>query len=289
MTSELTSELTVAATTPFYRLRWLLRLMRKTELPAHHAAVVYALLARANGASSEAAAIPDGLMLHVPKQCRIRIEAGQQYAFSGTWIEPHPEMLQERLHALNRRLRALGRQREHRSADGLGGNFELQAVEDLVPGRGLDLGARPKAVTADHITREIRRLPPLEEVTLRFTSPLRLERPRGDVRDGHHFFGGEYFHAASFLHRLLRRPPAIGAVRRDAADETADELPQEAAACSPAAVSTAPPTRARAARMATSSMSDSVTLKSGPSETPPARPIFPIAGLLPRFPESFVR
>jgi len=230
MTSELTSELTVAATTPFYRLRWVLRLMRKTELPAHHAAVVYALLAQANGASSEAAAIPDGLMLHVPKQCRIRIEAGQQYAFSGTWIEPHPEMLQERLHALNRRLRALGRQREHRSADGLGGNFELQAVEDLVPGRGLDLGARPKAVTADHITKEIRRLLPLDEITLRFTSPLRLERPRGDVCDGHHFFDGEYFHAAGFPHRLLRRLPAIGVVRRDAAGETAAELPQDAAA-----------------------------------------------------------
>jgi CRISPR-associated protein Cas1 len=225
----MTADLTSAATTPFYRIRWVLRLLRTTELPAHHAAVVYALLAQANGTSADAPAIPDGLMLDVPEQCRIRIEAGEEYAFGGTWIEPHPELLQERLHALNRRLRALGRQREHKSADGLGGNFELRTVEDLVRGRNLEYGPRPQPISADQITKEIRRLLPLEEITLRFTSPLRLERPRSDVHDGHHFFDHDYFHTASFLHRLTRRLPAIGIQRRDAPPEETAELEPDAA------------------------------------------------------------
>ena len=220
----MTLDVTGCPTTPFYRFRWVLRLLRGTTLPVHQAAVVYALLANANASSPDAPAIPDGLMLDVPEQCRIGVQAGQTFAFGGTWIESQAAVLQERLHALNRRLRALGSDRQHKSTDGLGGNFELQSVEDLVSGRGVELGAAPRPVRADQITKEIRRVLSLPELTIRFTSPLRLERPRSDARDGHHYFDRDYFQATYFLQRLAHRLPAIGIVRQDVPDAESAEL-----------------------------------------------------------------
>jgi len=224
------ADLTGCSSTPFYRLRWVLRLAQPTHLPVHQAGVVYALLAQANRTEEDATAIPDGLMLDVPEQCRIQVLGGELFAFGGTWIESQSSALQERLRALNRRLRALGRRREHKSSDGLGGNFDVYGIEDLVAQRSIDRGELPRPIPIEHISDEIGRLLALDELTLRFTSPLRLERPRGESRDGHHFFDRDYFHPVLFLQRLVRRLPAIGIVRRDAAADEAAEFPPEAAA-----------------------------------------------------------
>jgi hypothetical protein len=226
-----------AATTPFYRLRWLLRMTHDAVLPAHHGAVIYALVARANrGPEPDSEAIPDGLMIDAPEQCRDHLRTGELYAFGGTWIEPDCQALHRRVNRVTRGLRRVGGRGGPRD-EGLGGNFEVVAVEDLTAtlhpsdqpaGRRIDQGAAPRPVPIAHITAEIERLLPIAELTLRFTAPLRLERPKDRVAAGHRFFDRDCFDAAHFLSKLRQRLPAVGILRADGTREP--ETPADPAA-----------------------------------------------------------
>lgn len=65
-----------------YRIRVVLKIRKSVSLHAFHAPVVYAVLCEANGRGFDIkAAIPDGMMLNTPEQCRTELREGDEYAF----------------------------------------------------------------------------------------------------------------------------------------------------------------------------------------------------------------
>jgi hypothetical protein len=161
----------VEPVTPFFRARWVLRLTRDVRLHPHHGAVVYALLANANQGPGDPPSFPDGLLLDVPDQGRVVLRAGEPLAFGGTLIECSRPAAARRLLALGRGLARLGR-RAARPGDLLGGNFDLEAAEDLVAGSRLDGSSGPTPVPASQLDAELARVMPHDVLNVHFTAPL---------------------------------------------------------------------------------------------------------------------
>lgn len=64
-----------------YRIRVVLRMRKAALLHAFHAPVVYAVLCEANGRGFNIKpAMPDGMMLDAPEQCRTDLRPGDEYA-----------------------------------------------------------------------------------------------------------------------------------------------------------------------------------------------------------------
>ncbi len=71
----------------FYRVGWTLEAQRQIRLSSYQGAVVHALIAAASGrARGGDPAVPDGLMLDAPEQCRLQLQTGDRYAFGCTLI-----------------------------------------------------------------------------------------------------------------------------------------------------------------------------------------------------------
>ncbi len=99
----------------------------------------------------------------------------------------------------------------------LGGNFDLVNVQDLVAKRSLAPGEPFAALGLDTIDRELERLYAMagQSLTLRFHSPLRLERPGSEAQSGHRYADAAGLHVGQFLRTVQKRLAAIGLRRRD--------------------------------------------------------------------------
>ena len=204
--------------TPFFRVRWTLRARATWSLHSPQNAILYALLCgSARGADGDGPAyMPDGLLLDAPEQCRDRYEPGEQFAFGATLIEFEQASATRRLNTIADGLTRLGRTAP-REPTALGGNFDLVDVQDLVAQRSVAPGEPFLPLGADIVTRELEQLSPMvgAPLTLRFRSPLRLERPGADAEDGHRYADGTRLHAGQLLRAVQKRIAAIGLRRRN--------------------------------------------------------------------------
>jgi group II intron reverse transcriptase/maturase/CRISPR-associated endonuclease Cas1 len=96
------------------------------------------------------------------------------------------------------------------NAEAWGGNFRVNRVEDLVTGCPWGDPAPLTPIAADRFEAEASRASALTQVTLRFTSPYRSERPNRDRQPGHGFLDGAYFPPALFARRLWDRLAGLG-------------------------------------------------------------------------------
>ena len=194
-----------------FRLRVLLRMNRRTKLHAHHAAALYALLCQANGVAHRSTpALPDGLLLDAPEQCRLDLHPGGEYAFGFTFLDESPATASRRLHRLFQGLRAVGKDAGPQHA-AFGRNFKVGRIQDLVSGVDCDFDLGPTAISAEHLQGEIDRAKTFSEWTIQFTSPLRCSRPKGQRQGGHAFFDDRWFGTDSFLRRVRLRLERLGA------------------------------------------------------------------------------
>ena len=204
--------------TPFFRVRWTLRARSAWSLHSHQHAILYALLCDAvRGEDLDGPThMPEGLLLDAPEQCRDRYEPGGLFAFGATLVEFDPERALRRLRMLSDGLTRVGRVTPRKPV-ALGGNFDLIDVQDLVAKRSLPPGEPFTALGMDVVTRELERLNTMagRPLTLRFLSPLRLERPGADAETGHRYVDGSGLHAGQFLRAVQKRLAAIGLRRRD--------------------------------------------------------------------------
>lgn len=197
-----------------FRLRFLLRASKAIRLHAHHGPTIYALIAAALGRSTASAAgIPEDMWLDAPEQGRTSIRPNGTYAFGCTLLAASLEDARERLHQLESGLRDLG---EFGVADGpkWGGNFQVDAIEDLVAGQWWESPARLMPIPAQAFDSETATLAGRAQLTLRFLSPLRCERGDRSKETGHGFFDRDHFDADSFLRRLTSRLERLGFLER---------------------------------------------------------------------------
>ncbi|MCA9000100.1 MAG: CRISPR-associated endonuclease Cas1 [Planctomycetaceae bacterium] len=142
------------------------------------AGLIYALLAEANGHSHrQPPALPADLIPEPIEHCRRLIRRHQNWGFGLTLFAPDPNEAQQRLRLLLSGLSALGRQAV-RPGVALGGNFHIKEVHDLVAKRILLKGTPPTSIADEHIVAEIEQALPLQRITLRFTTPLRMSRSK---------------------------------------------------------------------------------------------------------------
>ena len=207
-----------AADTPLFRVRWVLRARKEWSLHSHQYAILYALLCEAarGGEPDGPPHLPDGLLLEAPEQCRVHYEPGDKFAFGATLFEPDLARASKLLHRISAGLVRLGRQAPKRPV-GLGGNFDLVEVEDLVTGGSLKPGDPFTPLSLNTLAVELQRvmeLAALGPFTLRFESPLRLERPNAEACDGHRYADGNAFDPGQFLRAVQRRMAAVGLRRQ---------------------------------------------------------------------------
>lgn len=193
----------------FFRIRLTLEMADRVHLHAHHAGMIYALLAAANASGGGPAAVPDGLMPDVPEQCRVLLEPGDPYAFGFTLIAPGVEQAGSIVWRIVRGLRQLGAQHSSNGAK-LAGNFRVASVEDLVSGRKLADDEEPSPILQLSLDEQIEKVRATTNLTLRFTSPLRHKRPSSDRTPGHIYFDSACFDPPTFLSRLDRRLENLG-------------------------------------------------------------------------------
>lgn len=196
--------------TGLYRGRCVLRITRPTRLHALHYPLLYATLAADWAvARNGPAAVPDGVLLDAPEQCRLDWERDARYACGLTILAADGVAAGERLDLLVAGLRKLGRKTTKRGL-ALGGNFEVAVVEDLVAGQphraGQPLAPIPLAVVEDEVARAAAR----DRLVLRFLSPLRALRSKRHRHEGHTCFDEAVFDPRSFVQRLHARLVALG-------------------------------------------------------------------------------
>ncbi len=192
-----------------YRIRVVLKIRKSVSLHAFHAPVVYAVLCEANGRGFEIKpAIPDGMMLDAPEQCRTELREGDEYAFGFSLLAGSEQEGNSRISAVISGLHSLG-ENGHRGAK-LGGNFYVVKEQDLVSGHVLTNDAQPTPLPVDRLTAETQRLAEAKELTLRFTSPLRCQRPDKARTVGHHYVDRYWCDAAALCQRMQTRQRQVG-------------------------------------------------------------------------------
>ncbi len=194
----------------FYRLQVTLRMTARASLPAHHAGVLYSLLAAANGRAVDMEpALPDGLMLDAPEQCRMSLSPGERYNFGFTLLSDNDDRAQACIDQIRDGLARHGKERAY-EPHVFGGNFAVAELRDLVANAPIEAGQVPEAIPLDHLEDECRRLESEPRLSLSFTSPLRMPRPTRFREEGHGFFDGHQFYTGLFLLRLCRRLRRLG-------------------------------------------------------------------------------
>lgn len=196
-----------------FRLRVMLRATKAIEkLPPYHGAVLYGLLAAANGrGTGDDPAIPDGLLLDAPEQLITSLDPDDRYAFGFTLLAPSREQAARRCHELARGLRLVGRKAPARGVV-LGGNFQLDKIDDLVADSALDLKSQHsiEPIPWRTIEAECAALEAHDTITLRFLSPLRAHRPKDQRSPGQTYFSRDYFNPDAFVSRILLRLHSLG-------------------------------------------------------------------------------
>ncbi len=202
--------------TPFYRVTWTLRARSSIALPPLQHAVYYALLceaARGDGPPQ----MPEGLYLDAPEQCRFPIDPGELFNLGATFIETDPERASRRLHQVARGLSRCGQQPPRKPVV-LGGNFDLVEMRDRITDQALQPDHAVHALSLDTLGRHYQQLAHTSRLTLRFVSPLRIDRPAADVTEGHQFADRDSFRAGQFVRLVQKRLAALG-IQQDATND----------------------------------------------------------------------
>ncbi|HMN95894.1 MAG TPA: CRISPR-associated endonuclease Cas1 [Phycisphaerales bacterium] len=208
-----------------HRVRFLIETSEFVTLHAHAAGVLYAVVGEANGlARAESPFFPDGAMVLAPEQCRVMIRPHDPYAFGLTILgdDPSAARLVDALREGLRRAGGEARPPAGKGAPGsaaklpLRGNFRLLRVEDCVAGRELPEGERPAAIPDSLLERQVERARGHDLLTLRFTSPLRIQRPKDRREVGHSHVDQGFFDGFQFRRRLFERLSALGMAPPDA-------------------------------------------------------------------------
>ena len=174
---------------PLERYLLSLRLTAPARFHFLHGGVLRGLLS----AALEQHELPVGVVPFSPESGRARFDTGEAYRFGLTLVGQETASAGTILRGLER----VGRQTSRKSEGPpptLGGNFRLEAAEPLA-------AADPDAEAAALIELA----GPGGNLTLRFLSPLRLERPDTLQKRGATFLNEECFPAAHFLERLWIR------------------------------------------------------------------------------------
>jgi CRISPR-associated protein Cas1 len=159
--------------------------------------------------------MPEGVLLDAPERCRDRYETGETFAFGATVIETDFDKAQRLLTEIAEGLVRLGKTKPRKPV-ALGGNFDLIHVEDLIAGTPLGPDEDFAPLGFSTITSDVERLLPRlnQPITLRFQSPLRLDRPGADIEAGHHFADGSSLNIGQLLRAVQKRLATIGMRRR---------------------------------------------------------------------------
>lgn len=168
---------------PFDRYRVTLRLRKPAHFHFLHNGVLQGLVRRALGSHE----LPPGLLFHASENGRTRFDARDAYAFALTFAgetRGAAASLLSRLDALGAAPPSPG------PLPVLGGNFEVEEVRPLLP---VDLERQIDAARA------------AADLTLRFLSPLRLERPPERKARGAGYVNRDCFPPDHFLRRLWQR------------------------------------------------------------------------------------
>lgn len=196
--------------TGLFRTRLILRITRPVRLHALHCPPLYATLAEAWGlARHTEPAVPDGVLLDAPEQCRLALERDARYALGFTILSPDGHDAATRLDLIVDGLRTLGRKGGKRGL-ALGGNFQVAAVEDLVSGQPHGAGRKLTPIPLDVLRVETARVAGLGRLRLRFLSPLRALRSKKVRHEGHTCFDEAVFDPRAFVQRLHARLTALG-------------------------------------------------------------------------------
>ena len=198
----------MASETPFHFVRFLLSATRDIEIPGQQGAMLYALLCNANQQHGAMPAFPQDLMLDAPEQTRTQIKKGDPFAFGGTLLESCSVQATETIERLTMELQEIGRTGKARRK-GLGGNFKVEAVENLSDG-DQEIHGQLQSVSMAHINRELESVMAMPSLTLRFQSPMRINRPRKQRRTSHAFLDDRYFDAAYLVRRIVHRMSLVG-------------------------------------------------------------------------------
>jgi len=196
--------------TPFHRVQIVIAPTKRVALHVQHAGLVYALLAEAFGrAAARAPLLPDGVMLDAPNVGQTVIESGAAFGFGMTILDDDSSAASALLAMFVDGLAEVGRAKPTRPVV-LGGNFAVAEVRDLVAGEEWLCGATLRSVPWSCIREESERVLAAGTITLRFTSPLRMMRPKPMRRRYRECFDAEFFDPALFVARTVRRLHELG-------------------------------------------------------------------------------
>ena len=180
---------------------------------AQQSAIIYSLLSHANAIGSGASpAMPDGLLPSVPEQARMVLKKGEAYHFGLTVIASTESAANEKLGHVLLGLDQIGKT-PPAAAKGLSGNFSNVRAQELVtftPSTPADRSPMLAAIPQASLDQETERLRRLTELTLRFQSPLRCERPNDLQCSGATCFNESLFLPDVFLRRASRRLHELG-------------------------------------------------------------------------------
>ncbi|MBX3372784.1 MAG: CRISPR-associated endonuclease Cas1 [Phycisphaeraceae bacterium] len=187
-----------------HRIRFVIETDDAVSIHAHPAGVLYALIGEANGvAHGEKAFFPEGAMVLAPEQCRIRIAPGEPYAF-GLTLLGDGDSVRHTADAVQRGLVRIGAMPRQNGMP-LRGNFMLVRCEDLVTGAVRAEGTPLSALPSEQIDRQVARAGGHKRLTLRFTSPMRIVRPKDHRMPGHGHVDQGFLDGFQLRRRLLER------------------------------------------------------------------------------------
>lgn len=186
-----------------------LEVQRSVHFHAHHAAILYAAFAEAQGLAEQTDPHPpDGLMFTAVEQARLHFRPGDSYCLGITTLAEDLSQARSRLHRFLAGFSKLGS--DPRLLDtGLRGNFRIRQLQSLAPARSVDDDVL-QPLDADFLKLQAERLQHCREVTIKLVSPLRCERPRHLRTDGGTFLNERLFLPHVFLRRAGRRLQELG-------------------------------------------------------------------------------
>ena len=204
-----------------FRLGLTLRFDTGVNLQHQQAGLIYALLSEANAKARQLdPAMPAGVIPEPVEQCRMQIAPHSGWNFAMTLIAADAIVAAEQVRSLRFGIESIGKTAP-RTGVIVGGNFRLTEVRDLIakrviPRRGLTL----TPVSQQHVQDELDRILHLEQLTLRFTTPLRMSHSRQgltaqrDPQTGRapkpQLMDRRRFDLDVFLRRVARRIDSVG-------------------------------------------------------------------------------
>ena len=197
------------------RVRFLLRATGLVKLAVYGGGQLKGVLPEVFERAGGPRAIPDGLLPIVCEQGRFEARAGEPFVFGVDLLGHEGFKARRVIDDLTRGLESLGRSKR-RKADGLGGNFSVVDVEDLVGQRSLLADSHdPATIPIEAFRTDARNLARRRRHPLLFRTPLRITRRSNDVTEGHNYFDGELFDGRHFMRRLMHRLRALGWIEAD--------------------------------------------------------------------------